>query len=134
MRDFLGSPYIIDGVRMGATPLAMLRSAGGETPSGGGDAEPIVDESLDPSPSSGEFSLEKRGEYLDLMASAQRKLPLEHAGPWSKICLARAIIDTLWLKGHFSLDDLVISAAWKWDMSKVGNPAAFYGSVEAACD
>ena len=134
MRDYLGSPYIIDGIRLGATPIAMLRSAGGEPPREDGELEPIVDESLDPGPSQGDFSLDKAGEYLSMINATPRRLPVEHAGAYSKISVARAIIDTLWLKGHFSLDDLVVSAAWKWDMSKVGNPAAFYGSVEAVCD
>lgn len=134
MKDYLKSYYIIDGVRMDATPEAMIQSAGGRTASPDSEFEPILDETMDPSPSPGDFSEDKALEYLALMQDCPRKFPLTHPGEYSKACIARALIDTLWQKGHFRLDDLAIAAAWKWDMDTMGNPAAFYFSVEAVCD
>ena len=134
MKDYLKSPYIIDGVRMDATPEAMISSAGGRTCPEEGEYEPIVDETIDPAPTPGDFSEDKAGEYLDLMQSCARAFPLAHPEPYSKACIARALIDTLWMKGHFRLEDLAIAAAWKWDLDTVGNCAAFYYSVEAVSD
>ncbi len=134
MKDYLKSGYIIDGVRMDATPQAMIQSAGGRAVCPEGEFEPIVDETIDPSPSPGDFRESKALEYLALMQGCPRKFPLTHPGEYSKACIARALIDTLWQKGHFRLEDLAIATAWKWDMETVGNAAAFYYSVEAVSD
>ncbi|MBQ4285672.1 MAG: hypothetical protein II720_04330, partial [Bacteroidales bacterium] len=115
MKDYLKSGYIIDGVRMDATPQAMIQSAGGRAVCPEGEFEPIVDETIDPSPSPGDFRESKALEYLALMQGCPRKFPLTHPGEYSKACIARALIDTLWQKGHFRLEDLAIATAWKWD-------------------
>ncbi|MBR1873002.1 MAG: hypothetical protein IJ795_07340 [Bacteroidales bacterium] len=135
MKDYLKSPYIIDGIRMDATPMEMIHSAGGaDSGQDGASYEPIVDETLDASVSPGTFSAEKIADYLDLMKDVQRRLPLAHCGSYSKACIARALCDTLWLSGSFSFEDLALSLGWKWDMSGVGGPSSFYDSVEASCD
>ena len=134
MKDYLKSPYLIDGIRMDASPYTMLHSAGGEENVSSEGWEAIVDETMDPAPSPGVFDESRLNEYLQQIREGVRKLPVGHAAAYSKACIARALMDTLWMRGHFRLEDLVLTAAWKWDMGKVGNMAAFYASVEAACD
>ena len=42
-----------------------------------------------------------------------------------------ALIDKIWEEGHFKLENLEVTAGWKWNPEPVGNMAAFYYSVEA---
>ena len=58
----------------------------------------------------------------------------EYSEPLTRAKAANALIDAIWQKGHFKLDDLCLSAAWKWAPGQVGNMAAFYASVSALCD
>lgn len=134
MKDYLQSPYIIDGIRMDATPMEMLASAGGGPAQPSGNWEPVVDETLDPDPAAGDFPAERIMAYLQQMQDCVRKFPTGFAAAYTKAGIARALTDALWLKGHFKLEDLSLTAGWKWDMSRIGMPAAFYASVEAACD
>ena len=38
------------------------------------------------------------------------------------------------MAGHFRLGDLTLKAEWKWNCKQMGDAAAFYHSVESACD
>ena len=68
----LDSEYIIDGVRMDLTPRQILEEASGrEVPSGTCQAEPIVDESVDPAPDGKEFDSAKTEDYLKLVSLRQ---------------------------------------------------------------
>ena len=136
----LDSEYIIDGIKMELTPRQILDEATG---AGVRDAdvdaarlEPIVDESVDPSPDSVEFDSGRIQEYLRHVrksAGLQRSIPAFFPVEATRAEIARTLTDTLWKDGHFRLDDIVLDIEWVWNTGPVGNMASFYKSVEAAC-
>ncbi len=134
----LKSEYIIDGIRMDATPEAMLeRASDRESPedqSTEPSFAPVIDESVDPSPSADDFSPDGIQEYLaGILALEKRSSPLCYSSSYTKQIIAGALIDAIWKGGHFRLGDLAVSVRWSINDGKVGNMAAFYSSVEAAC-
>ena len=151
----LDSEYIIDGARMELTPRQILEEAVGEfhrnhpatNPEHGGyqtdtdrpagtAAEPLIDESVDPSPESNAFSSEKIFEYLGEVTSSTlkpRNIPRFFPEETTRAEIATGLIRTIWKTGHFRLDDLIIDITWEWKTSEVGDMTAFYKSVEAAC-
>lgn len=139
--DALHSSYMIDGVRMQLTPAQILDACLNDMTSDGRCvSEPsgtIVDETIDPSPSANTFQSIRAQEYLERIGALLGKesdCPMEFADQYTKGRIARALIDAIWMKGHFGLGDLMLSAKWKWNPSRLGNMAAFYSSVEAAAD
>ena len=137
----LDSQYIISGTRMDVSPAVMLSAAQGKsTPENTDqDAEPIIDETVDPSPSGIVTDPTMTKEYLKLVKERlSGGLPLEISPEYSEALtrakLAKALIDAIWMRGNFRIDDLCVDAAWKWNPDKVGNMAAFYASVSALCD
>lgn len=133
--SLLLSDYIIDGIRMEATPGMMLELACGRTPQGGEDGlESIIDESIDPSPE-GTFSPGKITAFACATSSSVRKeIPLAHIGPYTRMVAAGALVESLWLCGHYRLNDLQINMRWIWNARGTGSAAAFYSSVESVCD
>lgn len=139
--DILSSRYIIDGVAMELTPRQMLDEATGKVPEArpdsGEGSEPIVDESIDPAPSDGIHDAARTDEYLKLIAgpaARHRHIPAFCAAEMTRSEISRALIDAIWRSGHFRIDDLTISVKWNWETTSVGNMAAFYRSVEEACN
>ncbi len=137
----LHSKYIIDGVSRRLTPAEMLddclASKGENTLSEKGSFEPIIDESTDPSPSIKQFLNQDIKGYLATVASLldePRQFPTAFADSYSKGRIAKALLDAVWLNGHFKLGDLTVAAKWKWNCKPLGNMAAFYSSVEATAD
>ncbi len=134
----LDSEYIIDGVRKELTPRQILNEAAGirTTAKPEIQPEPIVDETTDPDISSETFNPALIPSYLETVkgsCTAERDIPTFYADSCTRNVIASALLDALWRKGHFRLDDLSVSILWKWDSSLIGNMAAFYLSVEAAC-
>jgi len=136
----LNSEYIIDGIHQQLTPAEILDDCLSESVSpkaASGEFEPIVDETKDPSPTTAVLDGRKFREYLsrtlDVLASP-RECPMIFAGPYTRSRIAKALLDALWLRGHFRLSDLVLNARWKWNTKELGNMAAFYSSVEDAAD
>lgn len=135
----LDSEYVIDGTRMEFTPREILESASGIDSEVDKEAERssrIVDESIDPSPVGGLFSKDLVAARIDGilgLRDSPRNISAACPGRISKAETAKAIINTLWKKGHFRIDDLTMEAFWEWNMEPVGNMAAFYASVEAVC-
>ena len=132
----LWSEYIIDGVRMDTTPGAMLQRAcdageyAPEEPSG-----QIIDESIDPSPVSASPLDRDPFNYLSLMRRARsREVPVANCDAFTQGRMATALLDAIWKEGHFRLGDLALSICWRWNGDRLGNMAAFYSSVESACD
>ena len=145
MREFvpaLDSEYIIDGARMELTPRQILEEAVGEfhrshpaanlehddyqtdtdKPTGTA-AEPLIDESVDPSPESNAFSSEKIFEYLGEVTSSTlkpRNIPRFYPEETTRAEIATGLIRTIWKTGHFRLDDLIIDITWEWETSDVG--------------
>lgn len=133
MSEELISRYIIDGVPQELTPEQLLTGNGsGVSLSDGGRT--IVDESLDLPFESHDWQISKVDEYSMLVESVHRILPLTFAGTYTRQRVATALIDALWKKGHFKLEDLSVSPDWKWNTSEVGSNAAFYESVRELCD
>ena len=137
----LNSTYVIDGVARQFTPAEILDGCLGQDiapkASGDGSFEPIVDETRDPSPSANEFHVRSIQSYLSKVSSlmgAARNCPVAFPEPFTKSRIAKALLDTLWMKGHFRLSDLALIARWRWMGKPLGNMAAFYSSVEAAAD
>ena len=137
----LHSKYIIDGVSRRLTPAEMLddciASKDEVTIQKNGDFEPVVDESTDPSPSMKKFQSQNVQGYLATIVSLldePRPFPAAYADPYTRGRIAKALLDAVWLNGHFKLGDLTIAARWKWNCKPLGNMAAFYSSAEATAD
>ena len=133
--DLLSSNYIIDGVQMPLTPERMLLecmaqpSAAPRPPEG-----TLADEREDPSPDIHSYDESQALAYAQKVAALPaRKFPIPFAGPYTAGKVAQALLDTLWLGGHFRLGDLCVKAEWRWKDKGLGLPSGFYGSVEAAC-
>ena len=134
----LHSDYIIDGMKMEATPAQMLSecmTTGDTGPAVDRGYPPVVDEPSDPAPGAARYSGENIREYLRAMEDTpdmKRDIPAEFAGAYTRVAIARTLIEALWREGHFSLEDIEMRAVWEWNCSPVGNMAAFYFSAEAA--
>lgn len=130
----LRSEYIIDGIRMDATPEAMLEMACERESCPSESYEPVVDESVDPSPFAEELDPERIPEYLEKVRTlGKRNVPLCYSPSYTNGKTAQALINAIWMAGHFRLGDLAVSASWKWDSQAIGSMAALYGSVETLC-
>jgi len=133
--NFLYSQYIIDGVHMTLSPARMLRECTVEPPlEPDGAPETLADEHLDPAPASPDFRESEAERYMELLSTFKRSLPLPFAAPFTAGKVAQALIDAIWMSGHFRLGDLSLKADWKWNANQIGNLAAFYASVESACN
>ena len=134
MTELLNASYILDGVPMPLSPAKMLRECTAEPPlEPDGDPATIADEHLDQDPRSFDFKEEDIESYGQALDGFRRSLPLRFAGPYTSGKVAQALIDAIWMNGHFRMGDLTLKADWKWNGKEIGLPAAFYDSVEAAC-
>ena len=132
--DLLFSGYIIDGARLALSPADMLDGCSQEPlQRPDGDRATIADEYMDPAPESFTFREEDIDKYAALLP-CKRAFPLPFAGTYTCGKIAQALIDAIWMVGHFRLGDLSLKADWRWSGTSVGVPAAFYGSVESACN
>lgn len=137
----LHSKYIIDGVSRRLTPAEMLDGCIASKEEGvvpnNGEFEPVVDESTDPSPSMKKFQNQNVQGYLATVVSLldePKPFPAAYADPYTRGRIAKALLDAVWLNGHFKLGDLTIAAKWRWNCKPLGNMAAFYSSAEATAD
>ena len=136
----LHSEYIIDGIPRRFTPADILDGCLEQEPEGPQkyeEFEPIVDESTDPSPAADTFKSQDAQEYLSCISTltgTPRNCPMAYPEEFTKSRIAKALLDTMWMKGHFRLGDLTLTAKWRWNPKPLGNMAAFYSSVEAAAD
>ena len=130
--------FIIDGEHRTVTPFRMLQDCTREGfPEGADDGEEgqAVDETLDLFPSNFVFDSARIPDYLDLTASRvgfRRAVPPVFAASFTRGRVAKALLDALWMAGHFTLEDLALRAEWKWNPGPVGQLAALYDSIEAA--
>lgn len=133
--DLLNSNYIIDGVQMALTPQKILRECMVEPPlEPDGDAPTLADEREDPAPDNYSYDESLIERYAQLIQYLEkRELPIPFAGPYSAGKVAQALLDAIWMNGHFRLGDLSLKAEWKWNDKEIGLAAAFYNSVEEAC-
>ena len=136
----LHSEYIIDGIPKRFTPADILDGCLEQEPGipeKYEEFEPIVDESTDPTPADDQFKSKDVQEYLSRISAligTPRNCPMAFPEEFTKSRIAKALLDTMWMKGHFRLSDLTLMARWRWNPKPLGNMAAFYSSVEAAAD
>ena len=134
MTELLNASYILDGVPMPLSPAKMLRECTAEPPlEPDGDQATIADEHLDQYPKHYDFKEKDIEVYARAIEGVKRILPLCHAGSYTSGKVAQALLDAIWMNGHFRLGDLSLKADWKWNGKGIGQSAAFYDSVEAAC-
>ena len=139
-RSALHSTYIIDGIQQKLTPAEILDGClrGEEEdrrPSGTFD--PVIDETLDPAPAAARFDPARAGEYLEGIAPLTGRTedcPMEYSDQYTRSRISGALLDAIWRKGHFRLEDLSLNAEWEWNAGRLGNMAAFYSSAKAAAD
>ncbi len=123
--SFFYSSYVIDGLTMDSTPAHLLGDESAETLS-----EPVVDESLDPSPGGYVFDIRLIEKYLKKIKGKDFPLDLPYAQTWARCRMACDIIDTLWLRGHFLFEDIRLTSNLRWEIGKIGQGAALYQACE----
>ena len=133
----LYSKYVIDGIQQPLSPAAMLDECllepRKEEPAK--EWEPVADETIDPSPSTYHYDSEQVDSYLKgILACPNRTFPTIFSAAFTRSRIARTLLDALWLRGRFRLEDLALRAEWKWNTRELGNLAAFYDSAAAAAD
>ena len=130
----LNSHYIIDGIPQDLTPKEMLDRCLSVGECAGFSVESqILDEIVDPVLQGNSFDSWKIKDYLDAVKnSPARSFPVAFSAQFTKILIARALIDALWQEGNFRLGDLQVKAEWFWDTTRIGNMAAFYASAQSA--
>lgn len=134
----LYSEYIIDGIRQDLTPARMLNACLASAPAppdSSADYEPVVDETLDPAlkpcvtdPSGVEDY------WRSIQALEEKVFPTAFPETYAKTHIAFSLIDAIWRRGHFRLDDLALKIGWRWNTGRIGSMTAFYSSVAAAAD
>ncbi|MBR1705978.1 MAG: hypothetical protein IJ721_04210 [Bacteroidales bacterium] len=134
--SFLYSGYIIDGISQPLAPADLLQECSREgalPPVPEGPLDVIADETVDLAPDAFKYREEDIDRYAAAVARyGKRSLPIPFAAPYTCGKAAQALIDALWMGGHFRLGDLDLKAGWHWDGTEIGRMAAFYASVEAA--
>ncbi|MBQ4298952.1 MAG: hypothetical protein II763_01375, partial [Bacteroidales bacterium] len=135
MDRILHSIYIIDGKEQELTPAQILQecSLPGTVPGGNGPGGTLADETSDFYPE-GENLPDSDVDALSeqLTTLGKRPLPLHFAAQYTAGMIARALLDAIWMGGHFRLGDLNLKGEWKWNDKAMGLAAAFYASVEKA--
>jgi hypothetical protein len=147
----LHSEYIIDGTREELTPAQMLDScmidtavkSDGMLPLDHDKGKPgcpydaIADETIDPTPGTYSYDNSKLDKYLQETLGAidlPRNCPISFPEQYTRYKIAKALIDAIWMGGHFKLGDIFLSADWQWDSKPLGNMAAFYASASSASE
>lgn len=133
----LYSRYIIDGVRQELTPAQMLDSVSDrpqEAFSADAGSGTIIDETAEVGLNPFAFDISRIDDYLGMVLSEKRTVPMAFCDAYSKGKVAGALLDALWQKGSFKLGDLCLDLRWEWDDNAPGSMAAFYLSVSSVSD
>lgn len=136
----LYSQYIIDGVRCDATPAQLLEECM-EFPDGAEEDfngfNDIIDESTEPPLSAFTFDDSKVAEYIrqvSELSSEERPFSLLYPEHFTKLQIAKALLNRLWSEGHFRLYNLRLWAQWDWNIRPIGNMSSFYRSIQAGSE
>ena len=128
--------YLIDGIPQALTPAGLLQECtlpGALPPKTA--AGTVADETVDIAATPFDFRDGEIDAYADAVAALPRPpFPVPFAAPLTRARVAKALVDAVWMGGHFRLGDLTLKADWRWRDGAIGNQAAFYGSVEAAAE
>ncbi len=132
----LHSHYIIDGIKLDATPADLLEECAllPQTPPAE-TFDDIIDESTDPPVTSFTYDNALNSEYTGNCLKAlseDRPFSMLYPESHTRQRIASAIIDRLWNEGHYKLGNLCLWAKWSWNTRPLGNMAAFYLSAESA--
>lgn len=135
----LFSRYIIDGLQCDTTPEELLRECmydDEEVQEEGKHYDDIIDESIDPPVTSFTYSNKSNGEYLEKIAQYNGKRPFRMLYPeaFTAMTVASALLERLWNKGHYKLENLSLWAEWEWNTRPLGNMSAFYNSARTASE
>ena len=128
--SILHSQYVIDGVSLDVPPIALID----EDAAVEADVPDVVDESVEPALGSVCYDRGKIHEYMDavcMVKGAERQFNMASPEHFSRLRAASALIDMIWMDGHFRLGDLGVALEWIWDTAPVGNMAGFYRCVES---
>jgi len=130
--------YIIDGIPQQLTPEAMLLDcAGKEAPAAAPDVEPIADETLDIAPGTFPDDGTEPEAYLPTVLEAlgkPRRYPVTFPESYACAQISAALLEVLFRGGHFRLEELSLDLEWNWNSEPMGNMAALYAEVSAACE
>lgn len=132
------SEYIIDGVRKEITPGQMLRECMPypEDPTVKTSGS-IIDESVDHAPTPFIYDGKDIGRYLSLTEAASshgRDFLMGYPETFTRQRITGTLLDAIWKKGHFRLENLILRSEWTWNPSPIGNMAAFYRSAQATAE
>lgn len=139
-KSALFSKYVLDGVPQELSPAQLLDGClpPTRTPSPSDreeDWEEIADETRDAPLSPLRADDGKADEYLKAVKDlGHRGYSHAFSAEYTKARIACALIDALWRKGRFSLQDIAPRLSWKWDCAPIGNMASFYASAQAAAE
>ncbi len=136
-RHYFSSRYIIDGIEMPLTPAQLLSADSGseQLP----PLESIIDESVDPAIIQRQSDPSKITKYLSQLRGLNDDSRIEpcFAAQQTKAAMFASLVDAMWTKGPFQLENLALEPTWTWQEEGIGSMAAFYASVSAvaeACD
>jgi hypothetical protein len=108
----LYSQYIIDGIRCDAT-LAELLEECMEFPDGydedSAEYDDIIDESTEPPLSALTFDTSKAADYVRQISennTSERPFSLLYPDHFTRLQIAQALLNRLWIEGHFRLYNL----------------------------
>ena len=130
-------PFIIDGIPQAVTPEMMLLDCAGRDATTPAPAEPLADETLDIAPGTFPDDGTPAESYLPAVLAAleaPRKYPVTFPESYACARIAASLLEALFRSGHFHLEDLGADLEWNWNGAPMGNMAALYASVQAACE
>lgn len=133
----LYSTYIIDGAQQELTPAQLLDAetvgAVSRNPYPE-EGQCIIDETLDPEFRTFDYDSGDVSSFLESVKATSRIWPLAYSDSYTRSKIAAALIDAIWRKGSFRLEDICLDLKWKWNEEPVGAMAAFYESARSAAD
>ena len=119
---------------MALSPERMLRECVVEPPiEPDGDPETLADETLDLRPDNFQFKESSIATYAKSIPE-KRAFPLPFATSYTAGKVAQALLDAIWMAGHFRLGDLTLKADTTWTCKQLGDAAAVYHSGESTCN
>lgn len=133
----LFSEYIINGIRYETTPAQLLGECTNTVVPEHDKYADIVDESTDPPINSFVYDSSSNEIYLQQCVNAseqKRDFRMLYPESFTRLLIARSLIERIWNDGHFRIGDLSVWAQWEWNTRPVGSMAAFYMSVSSASD
>lgn len=133
MHHFFTTPYILDGIQSGNTPIENFAGSlsfpiGNIIPGQQG----IIDETIDPRPVPGSFEVSRFNDIIDGILGSKRRFPFGYEKFAARSAVCTALLDSLWKDGHFSIKDTRLALKWEWNSDCVGNMAAFWQTCESA--